>query len=261
MKSDAVDSWIGHWLKIQKKNKRPLVLKSGSDSTSDKWANPIKVSRRRWNKRKDRYIDSDDTDDEAASNDETTDEADDDGLNGDEHGTHPKGAGKSGKGAATATDVQGTRHNGADKVRKASATAKGNPIIVSRRKRNKGKGRYIERDDSEDEASANNEEGGEDRGTAGNADGPRSDSADKVNDGGTNTNGLPPSPSSMAMNRQSRRDFLRSLSDDQNYQKLLLLLRAAEVCNSILACALSKPFPEGQPVQGNATSMGNVEVR
>jgi hypothetical protein len=108
MKSDAVDSWIGHWLKIQKKNKRPLVLKSGSDSTSDKRANPIKVSRRRRNKRKDRYIDSDDTDDEAASNDETTDEADDDGLNGDEHGTRPKGAGKSGKGAATATDVQGT---------------------------------------------------------------------------------------------------------------------------------------------------------
>jgi hypothetical protein len=305
MKSDAVDSWIGHWLKIQKKNKRPLVLKNRSDSTSDKRANPITVPRRRRNKRKDRYIDSDDTDDEAAANDETTDEADDDGSNGDEHGTRPNGAGKSGKGVATAKDVQGTRHNGADKRRKASATAKGNPIIVSRRKRNKGKGRYIERDDSEDEASPNNEtadeannggsivdghgthpngagksgkgastardtqgtrhdhveEGGEDRATARNADGARSDSANKVNDGGTNTNGLPPSPSSAATNRQSRRDFLRSLSDDHNYQKLLLLLRAAEVCNSIFSCALSKPFPEGRPVQGNATSMGNVEVR
>ena len=79
MKSDVVDCWIGHWLKIQKKNKHPLVLKNGSDSKSDKRANPITVSWRRWNKGKDRYIDSDDTDDEAAANDETTDEADDNG--------------------------------------------------------------------------------------------------------------------------------------------------------------------------------------
>jgi hypothetical protein len=209
------------------------------------------------------------------------------------------------KGAATARDIQGTHHNSADKSRKASATAKGNLIIVSRQKQNKGKGQYIEHDNLEDEASTNNEtadeannggsnvdghgtrpngagkrgkgastargtqgthhdcveEGREDRAIARNADGARSDSTDKVNDGVTNTNGLPPSPSSVATNHQSRRDFLCLLSNDRNYQKLLLLLCAAEVCNSILACALFKPFPEGQPVQGNATSMDNVEVQ
>jgi hypothetical protein len=201
--------------------------------------------------------------------------------------------------------VQGTHHNVADKSRKASTTAKGNPIIVSRRKWNKGKGQYIERDDSEDEASANNEmadeandggsnvnghgtcpnaagkngksastardtqgirhdhveEGEEDRAISRNADGTRSDSTDKVKNGGSSTNGLPASPSSVATNHQSHRDFLHSLSDDRNYQKLLLLLCAAEVCDSILVCAPSKPFPEGRPVQGNATSMGNVEVQ
>ena len=284
-----MDCWIGHWLKIQKKNKRPLVLKNRLDSKSDKRANPITVSRQRWNKGKDRHIDSDDTDDEAAANNETTDEANDDGSNGDEHGTCPNSAGKSGKGAATAKDVQGTHHNVADKSRKASMTAKGNPIIVSRQKQNKGKGQYIEHDDLEDEASANNEmadeandggsnvdghgtppnaagknrkgastardtqgtchnyvkEGGEDRAISRNADGAQSGSTDKVNNGGSSTNGLPPSPSSVATNCQSYRDFLRSLSDNRNYQKLLLLLRAAEVCDSILACALSKPFPEG----------------
>ena len=144
MKSDTMDCWIGHWLKIQKKNKRPLVLKNGLDSKSDKRANPITVSWQRRNKGKDRYIDSDDADDEAAANNETTDEADDDGSNGDEHGTCPNIAGKSGKGSATAKDVQGTHHNVADKSRKASATAKGNPIILPRRKRNKGKSQYIE---------------------------------------------------------------------------------------------------------------------
>ena len=305
MKSDAVDCWIGHWLKIQKKNKCPLVLKNGSDSKSNKQANPITVSWRRWNKGKDQYIDSDDTDDEAAANDETTDEANNDGSNGDEHGTCPNSAGKSRKGATTAKDVQGTHHNIADKSRKASTTAKGNPIIVSRQKRNKGKGQYIECDDSEDEASANNEmadeandggsnvnghgtrpnaagknrkgastardtqgtrhdhveEGEEDRAISRNADGARFDSTDKVNNGGSSTNGLPPSPRSVATNCQSCRDFLHLLSGNWNYQKLLLLLRAAEVCDSLLACALSKPFPEGRPVQGNATSIGNVEVQ
>ena len=218
MKSDAVNSWIGHWLKIQKKNKHPLVLKNGSDSKSDKRANPITVSWRRRNKGKGQYIECDDSEDEASANNEMADEANDGGSNVNGHGTRPNAAGKNGKGASTARDTQGTRH---DCV----------------------------------------EEGKEDRAISRNADGARSDSTDKVNNGGSSTNGLPPSPSSVATNRQSHRDFLHSLSDNRNYQKLLLLLHAAEVCDSILACALSKPFPEGRPVQGNTTSMGNVEVQ
>jgi hypothetical protein len=31
MKSDGVDAWLQHWLKLQKRNKRPLILKDGSD--------------------------------------------------------------------------------------------------------------------------------------------------------------------------------------------------------------------------------------
>jgi hypothetical protein len=31
MKSDGVDAWLQHWLKLQKWNKCPLVLKDGSD--------------------------------------------------------------------------------------------------------------------------------------------------------------------------------------------------------------------------------------
>ena len=31
MKSEAVDCWIKHWLRLQNKGKRPLVLKNASD--------------------------------------------------------------------------------------------------------------------------------------------------------------------------------------------------------------------------------------
>jgi len=31
MKSDGVDAWLQHWLTLQKRNKRPLILKDGSD--------------------------------------------------------------------------------------------------------------------------------------------------------------------------------------------------------------------------------------
>ena len=41
---------------------------------------------------------------------------------------------------------------------------------------------------------------------------------------------LPASPLSTDLNRTTRRRFLKSLSDDKNYQRLLLLLQAAQVC-------------------------------
>jgi hypothetical protein len=40
---------------------------------------------------------------------------------------------------------------------------------------------------------------------------------------------LPPSPQTAALTRKTRRTFLATLSDDGNYKKLLLLLRAAKV--------------------------------
>ena len=33
MKSNCVDAWLKHWIKLQKKNKRPLVLKQPTDKT------------------------------------------------------------------------------------------------------------------------------------------------------------------------------------------------------------------------------------
>ena len=39
----------------------------------------------------------------------------------------------------------------------------------------------------------------------------------------------PPSPRSTALSQETRHMFLKSLSDDKNYQQLLLLLRVAKV--------------------------------
>jgi hypothetical protein len=103
MKSDAVDAWIGHWLKIQKKNKRPLVLKDVSDRTSDKQANPTVISRRKGKKGKGRYVESGDSDHEVVANDEGVDEDHDGGSNEDAHGAPPDVADKSNEGATTAT--------------------------------------------------------------------------------------------------------------------------------------------------------------
>ena len=35
MKSNAIDCWLNHWLQMQKKGKRPLVLKDGSGRLSE----------------------------------------------------------------------------------------------------------------------------------------------------------------------------------------------------------------------------------
>lgn len=59
MKSDGVDSWLRHWLKLQKKNKRPLVLKERSDKQSDHDA-PLQIVPKGKGKAKARDIDSDD---------------------------------------------------------------------------------------------------------------------------------------------------------------------------------------------------------
>jgi len=40
MKSEGVDAWLRHWLKLQKRNKHPLVLKDRSDKPSDHPAPP-----------------------------------------------------------------------------------------------------------------------------------------------------------------------------------------------------------------------------
>ena len=59
MKSDGVDSWLRHWLKLQKKNKCPLVLKEHSDEQYDHDAPPQIVPKGKG-KAKARDVNSDD---------------------------------------------------------------------------------------------------------------------------------------------------------------------------------------------------------
>ena len=126
MKSDAVDAWLQHWLKMQKRNKRPLVLKDDSDETH---TNPTAASKRKPKASKAQSIDGDDSDDAAVDKDNNT-------------------------------NPSNTYNANADAA-------------------------------------------------------------------------LPPTPLSASETRNSRRTFLATLSDDQNYQKLLLLLRAAKVSNML----------------------------
>ena len=68
MKSDGVDAWLKHWLKMQKKGSKPLVLKDGSDKPSEAHGNtdPKVVDRRKGKKR---YVEPDDDDEANKIND------------------------------------------------------------------------------------------------------------------------------------------------------------------------------------------------
>ncbi|KIM91745.1 hypothetical protein PILCRDRAFT_851 [Piloderma croceum F 1598] len=61
MKSEGVDAWLKHWLKMQKKGSRPLVLKDGSNKPSEANVNthPKIVDRRKGKKR---YVEPDNDD-------------------------------------------------------------------------------------------------------------------------------------------------------------------------------------------------------
>jgi hypothetical protein len=109
MKSNAVDTWLGHWLKIQKKDRRPLVLKNVSDGTSDKKTNTI-APKQKGNKGKDRYVEPNDSDDEDADVD--------DGLDG------VDGVEEINEGAAGTKDADGNHPNRADKNNEGDTTAK-----------------------------------------------------------------------------------------------------------------------------------------
>lgn len=142
MKTDAVDAWLKHWLKLQKKNKRPLVLRGPADGTPEvpsKSKKSKNVSKQKAGKGKARYIDSDDSDDE---------------------------------------DNEDKSDNG--KTNEATPEPSAHPTGQS--------------DGAEHNAQI-----------------------------------LPPSPLSAAKTRKTRRTFLESLSNDENYQKLLLLLYVAKV--------------------------------
>ena len=76
MKSDGVDAWLHHWLKLQKKGRRPLVVKNPADKSSEARQKPTTLSKRKAKRAKARYIDSDDAGDQ-----EMADKSDDGGTN------------------------------------------------------------------------------------------------------------------------------------------------------------------------------------
>src|ERR1700733_14964098 len=97
MKLDAVDAWLQHWLKLQKKKKRPLELKDPSHKSSGALPTTTAVSRRKVKGSKDRYVESDDSNDE-----ENFDEAGEGGSNEDpSNTTNPGGQHSDGNTQAT----------------------------------------------------------------------------------------------------------------------------------------------------------------
>jgi len=182
MKSDGIDAWLRHWLKIQKRNKRPLVFKEGSDATQ---SNPTTASKGKAKASKAPSVDDDDSDDEA-----------------NEGHTSPTAASK-GKAKASKTPSidKGNSDDKADEVHT-------NPTTASKGKAKASKTPSINDGNSDDKAvdeDSNN--------------GPST----------TEANRLPLTPLSASKTRKTRRAFLATLSDDSNYQKLLLLLHAAKV--------------------------------
>jgi hypothetical protein len=81
MKSDGVDAWLKHWLKLQKKKKRPLELKDPSHKSSESLPTTTAVPRRKLKGSKDQYIESDDSDDEKSFDEEGDGELNEDPSN------------------------------------------------------------------------------------------------------------------------------------------------------------------------------------
>ena len=79
MKSDGVDAWLKHWLKLQKKNKHPLVLKQLSDKILDTSPTSASGLKLKGKKGKARYVEPDDS-----ANEEMDDQLDNGGVEGDE---------------------------------------------------------------------------------------------------------------------------------------------------------------------------------
>jgi hypothetical protein len=99
MRSDVVDAWLRHWLKIQKKNKHPLVLINQLDRASDKQANLTTLSKEKQRKGKGRDVDGDDSSNEDITDDDIVD-GEGGRSNADAPGTRPNHTEKSSGGMA-----------------------------------------------------------------------------------------------------------------------------------------------------------------
>lgn len=59
MMSNGVDTWLKHWLKLQKKNKHPLILKGPSEKASEMTPTPGTKSKVGSQCGKGQYIETD----------------------------------------------------------------------------------------------------------------------------------------------------------------------------------------------------------
>ena len=147
MKSDAIDAWLSHWLKMQKLGRRPLVLRDGTGNLSDR--RPVMAVKRNG-KRKAQYIEVEEAD---PSDNPKSDGPDSDSDKG--------------------------------RSEKEDSDEEGENIEAERNERPEGLVR---------------------------------------------PHGIyPPSPKSAALSRQTRRTFLKSLSDEKSYHMLQLLFNVAKV--------------------------------
>jgi len=175
MKSDGVDSWLGHWIKIQKKKKRPLILKDPSHKSFDD--DPKLTTPSKWKgKGKARYVESNESDDENIDEDEGIPDGEDNDA------------------------------------------------------------------DPSDANAANNDSASHDGGDP------------------TTVRVLPPSPMNASDSRKSRHTFLDSLSDDGNYKKLLLLLRAAKASRKCSFVVCSDTLVGWRSSGCKSTLMGDLEL-
>ena len=79
MKSNGIDAWLKHWIKLQKKNKCPLVLKRLLDKILDTSPTSASGLQSKGKKGKAWYVEPDDS-----ANGELEDQSDNGGMEGDE---------------------------------------------------------------------------------------------------------------------------------------------------------------------------------
>ena len=68
MKSDGVDAWLRHWLKLQKKGQCPLVLRDPTDRSSECIPKSKAAMKRKASQGKARYIEPDESDNQDIGN-------------------------------------------------------------------------------------------------------------------------------------------------------------------------------------------------
>lgn len=75
MKSDGIDAWLRHWLKLQRKGRHPLVLRDPTDRLSEHIPKSKAVTKQKASQGKVRYIESDESDDQDIGNKSESEES------------------------------------------------------------------------------------------------------------------------------------------------------------------------------------------